>query len=298
MGSAWSKIWGSGYPNCSCGIAYIANCHCCGVLSPECCDKCDPGGGYWKQCFMIIIDATLIILIGIGLVVISDVLVGDEDGLNLLDDMGTFAEGGLNDVLKVWKSTMGGVHNTFYNLFHNTMKASGALSKLVAATLTAGLTISVLDLFNGVLGKLKNKCIGKMFEFWNTPFTFVKAELYNLWKPLGYLADIFLLPFEFVVAFLAMITSAIWDVLTKIPSIVTSKTWGGLICGQSLSPCCNDVSENSNMILEIIDVFFSTSFDYSGTRSGGGTGNTKLPPNPHRGRAAPGLGNLHGKMVD
>jgi hypothetical protein len=111
----------------------------------------------------------------------------------------------------------------------------------VAATTTMGLLLTILDLFNSTLGKLKNKCIGLMFQFWNTPFSFIKAELYDFWKPLGYMADIFLMPFEFVTAVLAILTLAIWDVLKVIPSMVTKETLGQLICGGSLSPCCNKV---------------------------------------------------------
>lgn len=285
MGSVWSKIWGSGPSDgCHCGIGWIANCHCCGMLSPECCTPChfSVTKPHLMQCIWIVVDAFVIILLAIGAVALSDLLVGDEEGINVLDDAGEFAENGLDGILKLWKGTMGEVHSTFYNLFHNTFKASGALSKLVAATLTAGLTISMADLFTGKLGGLKNKCIGKMFDFWNTPITFIKAELYNLSHLLGYVSDIMLFPFEFVTAILAMITLAIWDVL-KVIQI------GSLICGGSESPCCN--KDKSTLFFDELRTTF-----FSSPRGGGGTGNPKLPSDPPGRRSVNWLGDFSGKM--
>lgn len=240
MGSSWSKIWGSG-PDpksgtpCQCGLGWIANCHCCSLLSPQCCQTCKIGlDSHIWQCLYIAADVFIIIIAGIVLVALSDLLVGDEEGLNLFDDLAEFVESGIKAILSGWKNTMGEVHSTLYNLFNTTLKASSALSKLVAATATIGLTLSLMDIFAGRLSKLKGTCIAAMFDAWDTPINFIKAELYGFYKPLGYIADVFLFPFEIVMAFAAMITLAIWDVL-KVIDI------GKLICGQSQSPCCNDV---------------------------------------------------------
>lgn len=283
MGSVWSKIWGSNYPGCGCGIGYIANCHCCNLLSPECCDKCDPAGFHTKQCILIVADVLIILLLGVGLVVLSDSLLGGEESLNLFDDLGNFVEGGLKTVMSAWKNTMGEVHSTFYNLFNSTLKASSALSKLVAATLTAGLTLTLLDLFNGQLGKVKNECVGKFFDAFNTPITFLKATLYGFYKPLGYLADIFLFPFEFVVAVLALGGVAIWDVIKKLGPIA------GWICRGSLNVCCNGVSDNSFYSKDDLD------FNY---KRRGGARDPELPANPPRGRPAPRAGVLPREMAD
>src|SRR4051812_300090 len=121
MGSFLSKIWGS--PT-TCGIAYPHNCTNCGLLCPECCKTCNPAGDQWKQCFIIIADTLIIMLVSVVAVAISELLLGDEDGLNLFDDVATFAQGMLTKILSVWKGTLGEIDNTLFNLFNGTFKAS------------------------------------------------------------------------------------------------------------------------------------------------------------------------------
>jgi hypothetical protein len=235
-------------------------------------------------------DVFIIIMLGIGLVVLSDSLLGGEESLNLFDDMGDFVEGGLKSIMNMWKNTMGEVHNTFFNFFSSTLKASGALSKLVAATLTAGLTLTLLDLFNGQLGKVKNECVGKFFDFFNTPLTFLKAELYKFYKPLGYLADIFLFPFEFVVAVVALGGVAIWDVMKKLGPIA------GWICRGSLNVCCNGVTDSSLLPEDVLDI--SNSPRGSNIKRHSGARDPELPSNPSRGRPPLRARVLPGKVAD
>lgn len=181
------------------------------------------------------VDAVLIIFVGIGLAIISDALLGEEEGLNVLDDMATFTEGGITTMMKIWKSTMGEIHTTFYNIFVETLKASPALGKLVAATLTAAASLTLIDVFTGQMKKLDKTCVADFFTAINTPINFLKAELYNFYAPLGYLADIFLIPFEVVVAFISLIAVAVWDFLKK-------TGLGSLICGSDpTSPCCKNL---------------------------------------------------------
>lgn len=228
MGSVWSKIVGSGYPNCCCGIFYISNCHQCGIWTPGFC-------GGWEKYVFYIIDGAIIFLGIVLIALLSDALMGDEEGLNLIDDMATFSEGGMMTLLKFWKSTMGEIHTTVFNIFSETLHGSPALSKLVAATLTSAVGVTLLDLFDGQMQKLKDTCVADIFTVLNTPINFLKAELYNFYKPLGYIADIFMIPFEIVVAFISIITTAIWDFLKK-------TGLGNLLCSSgSNNPCCQNL---------------------------------------------------------
>ncbi len=170
----------------------------------------------------------------------ADLLVGSEEGASLFDELAGYAETALGGLEKFWKSTMGEVHSTLFNLFVDTMKGSKALSKLVAATATAGLSLALLDWFSGVLQKANGTCVSGIFNFINTPVVLLKATIYNWNEVLGYLSDVFLIPVELVVAFVALALLAIWDV---IKFMGPAAGLAGYICQifQISGPCCSNV---------------------------------------------------------
>lgn len=230
MGNIWSKIWGS--PT-SCGIGWMANCTSCGMLAMECCCPCT--GPEHKKCYYEFAWGGIILGGLIVLAVLADGLVGGEEGASLFDELAQYAEGALSTIYGLWKNTMGNIDNSLYNIFHDSLKASGALSKLVAHTATAGISLAILDWFSGVVGKLQGTCLNDIFNFINTPVTALKATLYNYNKYLGYLSDIFLIPVEFVVAIVALGLLGFWDVLKLSFSPISI-----LICNifQASGPCC------------------------------------------------------------
>jgi hypothetical protein len=184
------------------------------------------------QCIYLIVDGFVIILLAIAAITISELMLGDEEGLNLFDDIGTFSEGLILKLLAIWKSTIGEIDNTLFNLFNGTFKASAGLSKLVAHTGTMGLSLAMLDIFSGELNKVKGSCFNFLFDFLNTPFAAIKSLLYDAWEPLGYLSDIFLLPFEMVVALMTIVVWAIWGVIKKMTGL------RNFLCDTFPSPCC------------------------------------------------------------
>jgi len=178
------------------------------------------------------VDGFVIILAAIAAITISELLLGDEEGLNLFDDVGTFAEGILDKILSVWKGTMGEIDSTLFNIFNGTFKASSGLSKLVAHTGTMGLSLAMLDIFSAELNKVHGSCFNFLFDFLNTPISAIKSVLYDAWEPLGYLSDIFLLPFEMVVALMTIATWAMWGVIKNMTGL------RNFICNTFPSPCC------------------------------------------------------------
>ncbi len=182
---------------------------------------------------MWVLDGVLVIFALIGLTALSEFMVGDEDALNLLDDAATYSENSVQALLKFWKMSMGEIHSTLYNIFTESLKASPALSKLTAATATMAVAMMLMDVFADQSKKIHGTCLADIFGIFNTPFNFLKATLYDWSHPLGYLADIFLIPFEMVVGIIALIMQAIWSIIMKMGL-------GNTICQitESSSPCC------------------------------------------------------------
>ncbi len=239
MGNLWSKIWGS---STECGFGHIDNCVNCGPLAPECCCKCNPGAGFFKQCFWIAVDIIGVFFVGMGLMYVSDILLGGEESVSMFDELAEYMETGMKELFGVWKGMMGGIHGTIYNLFTG-IGGNPTLSKMVAFTTTSALSLEGFTWFQGLAGKYATTCVGQIFDVINTPITFLKSTLFqSLGQVVASLADILLFPFELIVALISLIVFAVWKAINSLLGICSTGTCcgGASLIQELLEPLKNE----------------------------------------------------------
>jgi len=240
MGNIWSGIWGS---STQCGLGHFDNCVDCGFLAPECCCKCS--SGHLNQCFYLLGDVFMFLLVGVGVIYVSDALLGGEETVSMFDEMSSYMESSVKELYGIWKGMMGGIHGSLFNLF-TSIGGTPSLCKLVAFTTTTALSLEGFTFFESLAAKYATTCVGQIFAFINTPITFLKSTIFqSLGNAAGQILDIVIFPFELVIALVSIIIFAIWKAINSVLGICSKGTCcGGESSSEEKEEAKNDRASN------------------------------------------------------